>query len=99
MDKQSIQVTIADRTYPLNIAPNQEEEIRLAVKAINEMFDRYRSSHSNTDADTQDNLSMVLLHFALKLQELGKQENSSEVIEDIRNLEMELENYIRVNLN
>lgn len=98
MEKQSIQVTIADRTYPLSIIPSQEEEIRLAIKAINDMLERYRSSHSNSGADTQDNLSMVLLHFALKLQELDKRESSTEVIGDIRRLEIELENYISEHL-
>jgi len=39
MEQQSIQINIADRSYPLRIPAADEEKIRAAAKIINEKND------------------------------------------------------------
>ena len=41
-DQQSIQISIADRYYPLKVSLQDEEKIRAAVKIINDKVDLYR---------------------------------------------------------
>ena len=62
---QSIQISIADRYYPLKIAVQDEEKIRAAVKIINEKVDLYRKKYATRDI--QDALSMALLQFVIRL--------------------------------
>jgi cell division protein ZapA len=57
----SIKVNIANRVYPLTVKPEEEESIRKAVKAINEMIKEFE--HNYAVKDTQDLLAMCALQF------------------------------------
>ncbi|MCU0441045.1 MAG: cell division protein ZapA [Bacteroidia bacterium] len=76
MDELSIKVNIADRFYPLNINPQQEELVRKAAKLINDKLKLYEKQFSVRDK--QDILSMCALELATELLQL----NSKPLIED-----------------
>jgi len=65
MESLKIKVTIANRVYPLTINRTDEENIRKAVKTIEERIKLYEQSFEARD--TQDLLSMCLLEVTSKL--------------------------------
>jgi cell division protein ZapA len=67
-DNLSIKVSIAGRIYPLTIERNEEENIRKAVKAINEKVSDYEKNFDIKDR--QDLLAMTSLFFASQSMEL-----------------------------
>ena len=60
-DKLSIKVTVAGRIYPLAIERDEEENVRKAVKLINEKVSEFEKNFDIKDR--QDLLSMVALNF------------------------------------
>ncbi len=60
-DKLSIKVTVAGRIYPLAIERDEEENVRKAVKLINEKVFEFEKNFDIKDR--QDLLSMVALNF------------------------------------
>lgn len=67
-DKLSIKVSIAGRIYPLTIERREEENVRKAVKTINERVSDYEKNFDIKDR--QDLLAMASLNFASKSVEL-----------------------------
>lgn len=67
-DKLSIKVSIAGRIYPVTIDRSEEENVRKAVKAINEKVSDYEKKFDIKDR--QDLLAMASLNFASKSVEL-----------------------------
>ena len=65
-DQISIKVNIADVTYPLKIAADEEENIRKAAKMINEKIKIYTEDYHIQDKQVL--LSMVALDCASELQ-------------------------------
>lgn len=57
-----IKVNIANRTYPLTIKREEEEDIRIAVKRINEAVKRFEERYAVKDK--QDVLAMCALQIA-----------------------------------
>ncbi len=96
MEQQSIQISIADRYYPLRIPANDEEKIRAAAKIINEKIGLYKKKYANRD--TQDALSMALLQFVIRLIEAEQREESNQIIDELKTLDNLLDDYIRLNL-
>ncbi|SRR6056297_2084913 len=92
-NKLSIKVNIADRFYPLRIDVNDEEKIRRAAKIINDKILSYKKKY--TDKDTQDFLSMAALQFVTKLIDYDNKNDVSPFIEDIKEINQELEEYIK----
>lgn|GEM_PF-6557 len=96
-EQQSIQISIADRSYPLRIPAADEEKIRAAAKIINEKINLYKGRYANRD--TQDALSMALLQFVIRLIEAEQREEAVRMVEDLNNLDNLLDDYIKVNLS
>ncbi|GAB1475153.1 hypothetical protein MASR2M69_25940 [Bacteroidota bacterium] len=96
MEQQSIQITIADRSYPLRIPAADEEKIRAAAKIINEKTSLYRKKYANRD--TQDALSMALLQFVIRLIEAEQNEETNLIVEELKSLDNLLDDYIKINL-
>ena len=92
-DKLSIKINIADRYYPLKIDRKDEEQIRKAAKMINEKVLQYKQRY--TDKDTQDFLAMAALQFVIRIVENENKIDVSPIIEDIKILNAELEEYIK----
>lgn len=95
-EQQSIQVIIADRAYQFKIEPTEEERVRLAVKMINERVERYKGLYAK--CDNQNALAMTVLQFVIKLMEIEDNKDASKVIEEIKSLDNQLEEYIHRNI-
>lgn len=92
-DKLSIRVNLVDRYYPLKIDRKDEEKIREAGKIINEKVLQYKQRYS--DKDVQDFLAMAALQYVTKLIELEENKEASELVETIKELNEELEVYLK----
>ena len=75
-DKLSIKVSIAGRIYPVTIERTEEENVRKAVKAINEKVSDYEKNFDIKDR--QDLLAMASLNFASKSVELEHNSHKDE---------------------
>lgn len=86
MESLKIKVTIANRVYPLTIKRKEEEQVRKAVKTIEERLKLYEKSFAARD--TQDLLSMCLLEMSVKiLNDEQKVMVDSSVEEQLQTLE------------
>ena len=92
-DKLSIKVNVADRYYPLKIDRKDEEKIRNAARMINEKVLQYRQKYA--DKDTQDFLAMAALQFVTKIVEHDQKYDFSELEENVKELNEELEEYLK----
>ena len=92
-DKLSIRVNIIDRYYPLKIDKGDEEKIRKAGKIINEKVLQYKQKYS--DKDVQDFLAMAALQYVTKLMEFEDKEESPALLNGIRELNDEIEVYLK----
>jgi cell division protein ZapA len=91
--KQKIKINIADRIYTLTIESTREEAMRKAVKNINEAINKYKSRMSNIDE--VDALSMVILQYAMSLVEMEQKDEIGSIINDLKQLDKQLEEYIQ----
>jgi len=66
-DKLKIKISIADRVYPLNVDPAQEEGLRSASKKIDAMIRQFEESYAVRDK--QDVLAMCALQFAAQSEQ------------------------------
>ena len=62
-----IKLSIANRVYPLTIAPSQEEGLRKAAKKIEGMISQFEQNYSVRDK--QDVLAMCALQFAAQVEQ------------------------------
>ncbi len=91
-DKQSIQVKVAERYYPLRVDRKDEERIRLAAKQINEKVLQYKQHYN--DKDVQDFLAMAALQFVIKLLELENRHDEQPFIQAVRLLNEQLDDVL-----
>jgi len=89
-----IKLSIADRVYPLNIDPTQEEGLRKATKKIEEMIKRFEKSYAVRDK--QDVLAMCALQFATQVEQKGidNETDSQHVEEKLKALNQLLEEHL-----
>jgi len=78
-EQLKIKLSIANRVYPLTIAPSQEEGLRKAAKKIEAMISQFEQNYSVRDK--QDVLAMCALQFASQVEQktIDKAEVSEEV--------------------
>ncbi|OUR99014.1 cell division protein ZapA [Flavobacteriales bacterium 33_180_T64] len=80
-EQLKIKLSIANRVYPLTIAPSQEEGLRKAAKNIEAMISQFEQNYSVRDK--QDVLAMCALQFASQVeQKTIDTANVSEEVED-----------------
>src|SRR5215207_1019631 len=85
-----INITLADRSYRLKIAPADEEVVRRTIKTINEKIIEYKTAFAGKDM--QDYVSMVLLWYATEQQKpTDSQVISKEALEKIKKLSLQLD--------
>ena len=96
-DKLSIRVNVADRYYPLKIDRIDEEKIRKAAKMINEKVLQYKQKY--TDKDIQDFLAMAALQYVIKVLEGDSNSEASPVLEELKDLDNELSEFLKENTN
>ena len=92
-DKLTIRININERFYPLKIDVEEEEKIRKAAKNINTLIAKYRDVFK--DKDGQDLLAMVALQFGKKVIDLDDYYQLTEVVDNIKTLNRNIEQYIK----
>ncbi|MFM6993780.1 MAG: cell division protein ZapA [Sediminibacterium sp.] len=65
-----VNITIADRTYRVKVAPKDEEAVRKTAAIINQKMIEFKGAYAGKDM--QDYISMVLLWFATEQQQSGQ---------------------------
>lgn len=82
-----VNITIADRTYRVKVAPKDEEAVRKTAAIINQKIVEFKGAYAGKDM--QDYISMVLLWFATEQQQSGQNlyelENVQNQIETLKN--------------
>ncbi len=91
-EKLSIKVNVAERFYPLKVDISDEEKIRKAARLINEKLLQYKQRY--TDKDMQDFLAMAALQFVIKLIECEGSTKVSPVMEKLKDLDLQLGEYL-----
>ncbi len=97
-EQLKIKLSIANRVYPLTIAPNQEEGLRLAAQKIDSTVKKFEQSYSVQDK--QDVLAMCALQFAAETEQTKINKNSlSETLEQrLMELDERLEQHLNTNV-
>lgn len=93
-DKLSIKVLIANRHYPLKVAPDTEPRIRNAAKAINDKILQYKQQYKDKDKDDQDFLAMAALQLVSKMLDLEQANDTQPFLEGLSQLDTELKEYL-----
>jgi len=91
-EKLPINITIAERRYPMRIERVEEEKIRKAAKIINERILQYRQVY--TGKDNQDFMAMAALEFVMKMIDLMENQNIDPAIQQIEQINEELKSYL-----
>ena len=91
-NKLSINVKVAERSYPLRVDREDEERIRQAAKLINDKILQYKQKYS--DKDVQDFLAMAALQYVIKALELENNQDISPVIDALSALDSKLNNIL-----
>lgn len=95
IEKRTIHVNIADRSYPINISNEEEEEkIRKFAKRINDIITLYKQKYSADKKDNQDFLAMTSLHLITKLAELEQNKDMDRILTKLEELDNELSDYL-----
>lgn len=89
-----IKISIADRIYPMTIAPHQEEGLRKAAKKIEAVIKQFEENYAVRDK--QDVLAMCALQFAAKTEQHGidNHQNLKVAEEKLESLEGRLQEYL-----
>jgi len=80
----NIKINIANRTYPMTINRDAEENIRKSVKKIEERLKFYEKNYAIKDR--QDLLAMCLIEIATKLESV-----SNSISKDNKDVQLKLE--------
>ncbi len=88
----SINITIAERRYPMRIKRSEEEKIRKAAKIINERILQYQDRYSGKDV--QDFLAMASLQFVLQTLETIEKSDVEPVLKQLENINNEINLYL-----
>ena len=75
----TIKLTIADRVYPLSVAPEQEEALRSSAKKIEAMIKQLEQNYAVRDK--QDVLAMCALQYATQLEQTQLDERESSAMD------------------
>ncbi len=91
-EKLSINVKVAERSYPLRVYREDEERFRQAAKMINDKVLQYKQRYS--DKDVQDFLAMAALQFVIQVIELENSQDMSPVLDAISALDSKLKDVL-----
>ena len=93
-EQLKIKLSIANRVYPLTIAPSQEEGLRKAAKKIETMISQFEQNYSVRDK--QDVLAMCALQFASQVEQktIDKADVSEEIESKLESLDQLLSEHL-----
>jgi cell division protein ZapA (FtsZ GTPase activity inhibitor) len=69
--KDKMDIQILDRTYPIEVSPDNRAALELVVSDLNQKLNLFKSKYSNKDK--QDSLAMVALQLAVELSEFQQE--------------------------
>lgn len=92
-NKFRIHIKIDNRTYPLDINREDEEKYRLAAKIVNDTIRRFRGLYR--DNDSLDILAMSAFQMALNVAETKKSEDKNLFIEELKNLNDDISDFLK----
>ncbi|MCK5781070.1 MAG: cell division protein ZapA [Flavobacteriales bacterium] len=69
-DKIRVKISIADRVYPLNISPSEEDDLRKVAHNVETLIKEFEKNYAVKDK--QDVLAMCALQFASQLEKANK---------------------------
>lgn len=92
--KLKIKISVADRVYPLTVAPAQEEGLRSASKKIDAMIKQFEENYAVRDK--QDVLAMCALQFASQVEQkqIDNAIDGEDTIKRIKRLNLLLDQYL-----
>ena len=95
MGEISIKINIADRIYPLRVAVEEEEIIRLAAKLINDRIKEFQENYAVRNK--QDLLSMCVLHYATGMIKAERKsgDDGQEIADRVSELDQLLEDFLK----
>ena len=91
-NRLSINIKIDGRVFPLNINRSDEERYRLAAKMVNETISKFRKSFG--DQESQNILAMTAFQIALSNTELQNRNDSSLFIDELKNLNDDISDFL-----
>ena len=93
-EKLKINISIADRVYPLTVDFSQEEGLRCASKKIDAMIKQFEENYAVRDK--QDVLAMCALQFASQMEQkqIDNAINGDETIERLNKINLLLDEYL-----
>ncbi len=94
-DKLTIRLNIGEKYYPMRINRDDEELIRKAAKIINDKLTQYRKKYAQ--GDVVDLLAMTALQYTKDFLERENKEDLSTVNDELKLVNVELEEYISQN--
>jgi cell division protein ZapA (FtsZ GTPase activity inhibitor) len=77
---KNIKVMLAGRSFPLKVEAHKEAAIQKVVKDLNTKINKFQIDY--TSANKEDILSMVLLTYAVELQELSSGQSDLSAFND-----------------
>lgn len=93
MKKQiSVKIPVAGRVYPLTIAMDEEEAIRLAAKDIDESIAKLRATYAVRDI--QDLLAMTALEAVSEIKKDRSNNELNQCIESLNQIDEQLNNLL-----
>lgn len=94
-DTFSINLTIADKRYPLRIRRSEEELVRAAAKLVNDWITQYRNRFKVDEAglEFRDLLAMAACQIAIRALKAETNEDGKEYAKTIDQLDKELEDF------
>jgi hypothetical protein len=95
-DTFSINLTIADKRYPLRIRRSEEELVRAAAKLVNDWITQYRNRFKVDEAglEFRDLLAMAACQIAIRALKAETSEDGKVYAKTIDQLDKELENFL-----
>ncbi len=95
--KENLRITlkIADRSYPMNIHPSEEESYRKAAEEINKLVHLFEENYAIKDR--QDALAMCSISFASRLMNISinKQNDQQQTQKQIERLHQILDSMLQ----
>ncbi|AEW85808.1 cell division protein ZapA [Flavobacterium columnare] len=93
-EKLKIDISIAERLYPLTIDPTQKESLLKASQRIDYMLRQFEQNYAVKDK--QDLLAMCALQFATQVEQKNEEINDSneQVTEKLKRLNNLLDQYL-----
>ncbi|HPG73102.1 MAG TPA: cell division protein ZapA [Bacteroidales bacterium] len=100
-EKLTINITISERSYPINITrgdTRREELIRKAAETINSTVGQFRRM-GYVNRDEQDYLAMASLQLAVKLMEKDGSEDITPIINKLKDISLMIDEILEQEQN